>query len=83
MVTMMASTAHEYDNNSRYAEIKASEVLSGDYLMVNCAPDALVLNVETSRFQTILDIRHANGEGSALSRRPDEKVQIRKRQAKA
>lgn len=79
MVRLSTSTGHGVELDS-YAEVSASEVQEGDLLKVNCAPDAVVLDVQTTRIQVILDIRHANGEKSTLSPRPDEVVRVRRRQ---
>lgn len=80
MVRLGNSASHEDDVDYRvYMETLAKELVQGDLLQMNCAPDARVLNVETSKFQTILDIRHANGDEGSLSRDPNEKVKILKR----
>jgi hypothetical protein len=74
-----ASIGHGVDIDS-YTEVSAGEVQEGDLLKVNCAPDARVLNADVSAFQVVLEISHAAGDESSLSRNPDDKVKIRKRQ---
>lgn len=62
-----------------YDSVLACDMAEGDFLKMNFAPDAEVLNVELGIYQVVVDIRHGNGDSSSLSYRPGEIVAIRRR----